>query len=417
VPELVALDLPGGRGFVDALQAIWDTGDAAAPLDPRLPVDARLAVLDALKPTRIVSSDGEQHGLDGGLPVSEGDALVVATSGTSQRPRGVVLTHDAIAASARSTSKRLGVDPSTHTWLACLPLAHIGGLAVVTRAILTATPVVVLRSFEAETVEELGRSGRATHVSLVATALHRVDPSVFTCVLLGGSAPPARLPGNVVTTYGMTETGSGVVYDGVPLDDVEIAIREVPAAEIDADGPRGKYGAGADAASRGSVSATRQEGSRPREGEILVRAPMLLRCYRDGADGRVVGPDGQRSWFATGDAGRLDQRGVLTVSGRLRDVITTGGEKVWPDLVERVLIAHPGVSEVAVWKRADPEWGERVVAWVVPSGEEPSLEQLREMVTETLAPWAAPKELVIVEDLPRTSAGKVRRRLLDSASE
>ena len=95
------------------------------------------------------------------------------------------------------------------------------------------------------------------------------------------------------------------------------------------------------------------------------------------------------------------------------DVITTGAEKVWPDTVERILMAHPGVAEVAVWKRADPEWGERVVAWVVPTDDGPFARSAPGMVTETLAPWAAPKELVIVDDLPRTAAGKVRRRELD----
>ncbi|HEX3334529.1 MAG TPA: hypothetical protein VHS57_09320, partial [Acidimicrobiales bacterium] len=100
MPELVALDLPGGMGFVDALQAIWDSGDAAAPLDPRLPGAAQRVMLDALRPTRIVGSDGEQHALSDGVPVDDGDALVVATSGTSGEPKGVVLTHEAIAASA-----------------------------------------------------------------------------------------------------------------------------------------------------------------------------------------------------------------------------------------------------------------------------------------------------------------------------
>ncbi len=166
VPELVALDLPGGMGFVDALQAIWDTGDAAAPLDPRLPPAARNAMLDALRPTRIVRSDGEQHALADGIPVEEGDALVVATSGTSGQPKGVVLTHDAMAASADATSARLGIDPSRHSWLACLPLAHIGGLSVVTRSIITGTPLVVMPGFEAEAVEEAGRSGRVSHVAL-----------------------------------------------------------------------------------------------------------------------------------------------------------------------------------------------------------------------------------------------------------
>ena len=377
MPELVALDLPGGIGFVDALRAIWDTGDAAAPLDPRLPPAARQVMLDALRPTRIVGSDGDQHAIADGIPVEEGDALVVATSGTSGQPKGVVLTHDAIAASAAATSARLGIDPARHTWLACLPLAHIGGLAVVTRSIVTGTPVVVLPGFDAEVVEGAGRAGRVSHVSLVATALRRLDPSVFTCVLLGGSKAPEELPANVVCTYGMTETGSGVIYDGWPLDGVEVAFRAA-------------------------------------EGEILLRGPMLFRRYRQGDDGRVVGPDGAPDWFATGDAGRLDAEGRLVVSGRIEDVIITGAEKVWPDLVERTLMAHPGVAEVAVWKRSDPEWGERVVAWVVPTDDVPSLDELRQIVAEGIAPWAAPKELVLVDDLPRTAAGKVRRRELDS---
>jgi O-succinylbenzoic acid--CoA ligase len=380
-------------GFVDALQAIWDTGDAAAPLDPRLPAVARRTMLDALRPTRIVGSDGEQHALSGGVPVEEGDALVIATSGTSGEPKGVVLTHGAIVASARATTERLGLDPSRHTWLACLPVAHIGGLSVVTRALITQTPLVVMPGFDADLVEDAGRSGRVSHVSLVTTALARLDPSVFSCVLLGGSKPPATLHPNVVTTYGMTETGSGVVYDGAPLEGVEISIRQ-----SDDNYP---------------VLRETHDASSGADGEILIRAPMLFRCYRDGEDGRVVGPDGTPGWFATGDAGHWEGDGRLAVSGRIDDVITTGAEKVWPDLVERALSAHPDVVEVAVWKRSDPQWGERVVAWVVPSDEAPSLEELRRIVAETIAPWAAPKELVLVDDLPRTAAGKVRRRALE----
>ena len=177
-----------------------------------------------------MGSDGEQHALREGIGVEEGDALVVATSGTSGHPKAAVLTHDAVAASAEATSVRLGVEPDRHAWMACLPLAHIGGLAVVTRAIVTGTPLVVLPGFEAEAVEDAGRSGRVTHVSLVTTALKRLDPSVFACVLLGGSRVPEDLPPNVVATYGMTETGSGVVYDGWPLDGVEVAFRPSRAA-------------------------------------------------------------------------------------------------------------------------------------------------------------------------------------------
>jgi o-succinylbenzoate---CoA ligase len=387
VPELVALDLPGGAGFVDALRAVWDTGDAAAPLDPRLPASARAALLRALRPTRIVGSDGELRRVTDGVGVDEGDALVVATSGSSGEPRGVVLTHHAVGASARATSSRLGVDPGRHAWLACLPLAHVGGLSVVTRAILTDTPLTVIPGFDTELVEGFGRAGTATHTSLVTTGLRRIDPASFTCILLGGSRPPDELPPNVVATYGMTETGSGVVYDGVPLDDVEIALAHF--TDEGEDGDRDGVGDG--------------------DGEILLRAPMLMRCYRDGADGRVTGPDGRRDWFATGDAGYVHEDGTLGVRGRVREVIVTGGEKVWPDAVERVLAGHPGVIEVAVWKRADPEWGERVVAWIVPADPAPSAAELTELVKASLAPWAAPKEVVFSTTLPRLASGKVRR--------
>jgi o-succinylbenzoate---CoA ligase len=379
VPELVALDLPGGRGFVDALRAVWDTGDAVAPLDPRLAPVAARELLRALAPTKLVSSGGDVVTLKDGVPVEDGDAVVIATSGSTGVPRGVVLTHAAIEASARATSARLGVDPGRHHWLACLPLAHIGGLSVLTRSLLTGTPCTVLPNFDAGTVEAIGRRGEATHASLVATALRRIDPTLFACILLGGAAPPSALPSNVVTTYGMTETGSGVVYDGVPLDGVDVTVGT------------GRAGEG-------------------RFGEVLVRGPMLLRAYRDGSDPTVPGPDGKGGWFPTGDGGRLEGP-RLVVDGRLTEVITSGGEKIWPVPVEQAIATLPSVAEVAVWRRPDPEWGERVVAWVVPAdpAAPPQLASVVEAVRETLPPWAAPKELVLTDRLPRTASGKVRR--------
>ena len=374
MPELVALDLPGGPAFVDALTGAWDADDAVLPLDPRLPAPARSRLLDELRPSAVVDGSG-RYRRPGGMPTEPGDALVVPTSGTTGRPRGVVLTRAAVEASARATSARLEVDPGSDRWVACLPLAHIGGLAVVARALVTGTPCTVLPGFDAGAVARLAGEG-ATLVSLVATALRRTDTSGYRAVLLGGAAPPDGLAGNVVTTYGMTETGSGVVYDGVALDGVELRIGD------------GDLGA---------------------DGEVLVRGPMLLRAYRDGGDPKRAG-----GWLPTGDSGRLDADGHLTVFGRIAEVIVSGGEKVWPSPVEQLLGRHPAIDQVAVWKRSDAEWGERVVAWVVPvdRAHPPVLEELRELVAGRLGRWAAPRELVVTEDLPRTSSGKVTRTAL-----
>ena len=372
--ELVAVEAAGtvgGDAFADVLRRTWDEGDALLPLDPRLPHPALDRLLDRLQPSVVVTADGTvtRRPAGAGRPVEEGDAVVVPTSGSTGEPKGVVLTHDAVAASALAVHRGLGIDPARHRWLSCLPLAHIAGLAVVMRGLVTATPVVVHGGFEATAVEAAARAG-ATHASLVPTALGRIDASLFERIVVGGGAPPAHLPPNVVASYAMTETGSTVAYDGVPLEGVELRIVD---------------------------------------GEVQVRGPMLLRAYRDGTD-----PKDGDGWLPTGDAGELMAEGVLRVHGRRGDVIVTGGEKVWPVPVEEALRTAPGVADVAVAAASDPEWGHRVVAHVVPvdPAAPPSLDALRHHVRATLPAYAAPRELVLRERLPRTALGKIRRSQL-----
>jgi O-succinylbenzoic acid--CoA ligase len=360
VRRLNVVEARGTPAFVERLRRAWGDGDAVLPLDPRLPPTARVWVLAAARPHE---------------PVEDGDALVVVTSGTSGEAKAAVLTHDAVAASARATSRRLGVDPERDRWLACLPLAHVGGLSVVTRALLTGTPCTVHDGFDPAAVEAAGRAGGCTLASLVPAMLRRIDPAGFRHVVLGGSAMPPDLPPNAVTTYGMTETGSGVVYDGLPLDGVEVRVVR---------------------------------------GEIHVRGPMLLRSYRDGAD-----PKDAAGWFATGDAGAWDEAsGRLQVFGRIGDLIITGGEKVWPAAVERAIAADPAVRAVAVVGRADADWGQRVVALVVPADPTapPNLDHLRAAVRGELPAYAAPRELVVLDELPRTTSGKVARSRLAEAA-
>jgi O-succinylbenzoic acid--CoA ligase len=210
-------------------------------------------------------------------------------------------------------------------------------------------------------------------VSLVPTLLDRVDTSGYRVVLAGGSADLRVRARNVVHTYGMTETGGGVVYDGVPLDGVEVRAGD--------------------------------------DGQLLVRGPSLLRCYRDGAD-----PKDAQGWLPTGDLGTVTGDGRVVVRGRAGDLIVTGGENVWPADVEDVLRSHPAVADVAVAGRPDPDWGALVVAVVVPRepSAAPSLADLRAWVKDRRPAYSAPRELRLVDALPRNDGGKVARgRLLD----
>jgi len=376
VRELVALTLPAGDAFVAAMQQVWDDGDAVLPVDPRLPAPAVERLFHSLRPGSVIDADGDRVQRDDGAPVDDGDALVVATSGSTGDPKGVVHTHDSIAASARATSNRLDVDPTTDRWLCCLPLSHVAGLSVVLRALHTGTPLEVLPAFDASAVMAAATDRGATLTTLVPTALARIDPLVFRRIVVGGAAPPAVLPPNCVVSYGMTETGSAITYDGLPLDGAEFKVVD---------------------------------------GEIFLRGPMLLRAYRGGGY-PIEGHDPKDAdgWFATNDAGELDDDGRLVVHGRRGELIITGGENVWPTAVERVLDTHPGVAEVAVVGRRDDEWGHVVVAIVVPrdASRPPSLDELRDYVKHELPPFAAPRVLDVVQQLPRTLLGKIERKAL-----
>ncbi len=325
-------------------------------------------------PSAVIEADGQRRTCAGGQPTEPGDAAVVTTSGTTGEPKGVVLTHAAMRASALATGAALEVDPTTDTWLGCLPLAHIGGLSVATRAIITDTPLILQPGFDPVAVGEAVEAG-ATLASFVTRALVQIDPAKFRKILLGGAAPPPNRPANVLATYGLTETSSGCVYEREPLQGVELA--------FDADD------------------------------QLLVRAPMLLRTYRS-ASGPMLETDPKDAdgWFATGDLGGLDDTGQLYIDGRKSEVIITGGEKVWPARGEDVLRAQPGVNDVALVGRPHPEWGHEVVALVVSADDGPNLDQLRAASQAELPVWYAPRRVEMVESLPRTSMGKLQRTKL-----
>ncbi len=359
----------------------WKAGRAVVPLDPRAPRPEHRRILAELRPTHLLGEWGVRA-LPGGVPVPPDVAVVVATSGTEGDPKGVELTWSGLEASARAVSAGLG----SARWLCCLPLHGVGGLGIVARAWSTGDPVEVVARFDTAAVAET----RAKLVSLVPTALRRclddgVDLERFSRVLLGGAAldpalrTRAELAGaSIVSSYGLTETWGGVVHEGRPLDGVELRLGE--------------------------------------DGEIILRAPMTMRGYRLRPDdtAAVLSADG---WLRTGDVGSIDASGTLTVVDRRRDIIVSGGVNVSPTEVEGVLVDHPGVADVGVAGTTDPEWGERVVAHVVAAdpATPPTLEDLRAFAGERLSAAKLPRQLVLVDEIPRTAGGKPARRLLTVA--
>ncbi|QXC61677.1 AMP-binding protein [Aquihabitans sp. G128] len=345
------------------------------PRRPAPPRPGAQQLLAAARPHRVRTADGDRPGDPGAPTLHHTDALVIATSGTTGAPKLLVHTFDGLTAHARAVHAHLGVDADRDRWLACLPLAHLGGLGVVLRSLLTDTPVDVLPGFDAATVADAPRTLGTTLTSLVPTTLDRIDPSPYRWVVLGGSADPTVRPANVVHTYGLTETGGGIVYGGTPL----------PGAEV-------------------HVAA---------DGAISLAGPMLARGRRT-RDGTVVSLTDDQGWLATGDLGRWTAAGRLEVDGRADDLIVSGGENVWPATVEAALATHPKVAEVAVQGQPDPEWGQRVAAHVVPTdpADPPTLAELRAHAKATLPAHAAPRALVLSAGLPRTALGKVRRSAL-----
>lgn len=346
---------------LDLLAAALDgSGPALLPTtEPR--------VLAALRPDELLERDDV--------------AVVVPTSGSTGEPKGVLLTADNLMASARASAEHLG---GQGQWLLAIPSTHIGGLQVLVRSLLAGTEPVALEG--PTTVEAFETAtGQLTslrrYVSLVPTQLQRLIDSpallAYDAILLGGAAAPVSLlaavrdrGARVVTTYGMSETSGGCVYDGVPLPGVTVSVGD----------------------------------------RVRLCGPVVGRGYRLRPDLTAAAFDGD--CFTTADLGRVEGN-VLTVLGRADDVIVTGGEKVVPAGVEAALVEHPAVAQVAVVGVPDDAWGMRVRAVVVLApGASLTLEQARDHVANTLPRTHAPRELVVLDALPLLDSGKIDRMRL-----
>ncbi|MFN8074915.1 MAG: o-succinylbenzoate--CoA ligase [Kineosporiaceae bacterium] len=386
--ELLPLRLPDAasgwtRPLLDdvlaALRAgLSGTGPAVRPLEP-----GRSAVAVALT------------GLDD--DPQDPTAAAVATSGSTGTPRLTLLPASALLASVSATHDHLG---GPGHWALALPVHHVAGLQVLYRSLVAGTVPVPVASPDgfraaafADAVDAL--AGPRRYSAVVPTQLTRLldDPRglaalrALDAVLVGGAAtPPALLQRAreagvaVVTTYGMSETCGGCVYDGVPLDGVLV--------ELDDDG------------------------------RIVLGGPVLARGYLDlgprrhrraATSGFAWAADGTRR-FLTSDRGSWDGE-RLAVHGRLDDVVVTGGEKVDPAAVEAVLVELDGVSEAVVVGVPDPHWGQAVAAGVVlaPGAQPPDLDAVRDLVGRRLGRAAAPRVLRVLPELPVRGPGKPDR--------
>jgi O-succinylbenzoic acid--CoA ligase len=377
-------------------RALDGTGPAILPLDAGLPAARLRQLIDAFEPNAVIGGDGEASHRSGAPGVAEDTAVIIGTSGSTGEPKGVELSAAALTHSARASLARAGARAGER-WLVCLPASHVAGLQVLVRSLVGRTEPVVAAEATAQAVTDAAAAGCA-HLSIVPTQLVRLLASPagpaalarYRCVLVGGAAAGAGVLGEArnagvraVTTYGMSETCGGCVYDGVPLD--EVTVREDGDGRLRISGP---------------VLMNRYY-RRP----DLTAAALGVAAGRDSGPGNCP-PAGKE--FVTSDLGYVDEAGRVTVRGRADDVINTGGHKVIPGEVAAVLGTCPGVREAVVVGRPDPEWGERVTAVVVPAdpADPPGLELLRTHVSARLPRYACPSEVVLADAIPLLPSGK-----------
>ena len=360
--------------------ALNGSGGPVLPHAPGRPPAAALAPGEPLGP-----GEDDEH---------DPTVAVVATSGSSGPPKGVLLPASALLASASATHDRLG---GPGRWLLALPAHHVAGIQVLVRSLVTGTEPGVMdlsRGFTPAAFAVAARRlrGHRRYTAVVPTQLVRLldggsdggdglrELARFDGVLVGGAGTPAsvleqaRAAGvRVVTTYGASETCGGCVYDGIPLDGVLVR-----------------------------VEADRR---------VLLGGPTLARGYRGGdPDGAFTRDRAGVRWWRTADAGRWSG-GRLHVLGRLDDAVLSGGVTVVPATVEAALLQLPEVAEALVAGVPDPQWGQRVVAAVVPApgAAAPDLAAVRAHVGAVVGPHAAPRQLLVLDALPLIGVGKPDR--------
>ena len=367
--ELIALVSKQSLSLVERIRRAWDDGDAISVLDPDLPLPYLNALIDAVDPDWVEYQDSPATPRRRRYDLVEDAALVICTSGTSGTPKAVVHTAGNLAASAIATGEYLRVTPGEGTWICALPITHIGGFSTITKALYQGLDLKVFANFDYAAIAAVARE-TPSYLPLVRANLAHISPELFKHLILGAGVPPQELARNASVTYGLTETGSGLVYDGVALQGVDLRVAK--------------------------------------DGEILLKGDMIATHYRDGSE--IYAADG---WFHTDDAGEVID-GKLQVHGRRSELIYSGGEKIIPHLVEAEIKKLPSVEDVAVVGVDDPDYQQVAWAFVVTKGGNtpPGIAEIKAVVRRALPHYYAPRGVSYLSSLPKTLLGKVQKNRL-----
>lgn len=335
-------------------------------------------------------------------------AVVLYTGGTTGTPKGVMLSHENINAAIHTV---IFNERSTEndTALCFLPFNHVfGQMHIMNATILSAGCLELLPAFDQDKVLDVVKKGRVTKLFAVPTVYVRLLTldrlkerlgAVRYCFSAAASMAAEtvrqwreRTGLSIYEGYGMTEAAPTVTYNHYYRHVIGSIGTEVPGVEIQLRDESGNL------VGRGE------------KGEICVRGPNIMRGYLDNPEG-TASAFWERGWFRSGDVGQTDDEGYYYIVDRIKDMIITGGENVYPKEVEEVIYKRAEVQECAVVGMPDKEWGEKVTAYIIPKpGKRIDEKALRMFLKQHLSPFKVPKEFVIVEDLPRTPAGKIQKR-------
>jgi acyl-CoA synthetase (AMP-forming)/AMP-acid ligase II len=434
-----------GMGGVMLPLLLFSSARAGVPVTPlnyRLSADGLRELIDRL-PSPLVVADSEYLDVVAGagklvvsseeflagartaepaaeFPDPEDVGVVLFTSGTTSRPKAVELTHNNLTSYITGTVEFDGAEPGDAA-LICVPPYHIAGVSAALSNLYAGRKMVYLPQFAAAEWVRLVVAEGVTSATVVPTMLDRIVTTLEThavalptlrSLAYGGSKVPLPLVRKAlsllpdvgfVNAYGLTETSSTIAVLGP--DDHRKALASTEEAALRRLGSVGQPVPGIEVQIRAEDGTVLGPGE---TGELFVRGDQVSGRYAE--IGSVLDADG---WFPTKDVAMLDEEGYLFIGGRSDDTIIRGGENIAPAEIEDVLVEHPAVRDCAVVGPEDPQWGQIIVAVVVPDGDStPDPEELREHVRAQLRGSRTPDRVVFRDELPTNATGKVLRREL-----